>query len=284
MSEPQEERLAQIEYHGIPGVTRDCLDAVLRLIQYGDATTHVQILSSRGTSVSDHCLLLTYNVGDIIAIKSGFASGYLGEGPRGFSYDLSLLEAHGAEIDEYDVSAELIERCDNSALVQSDLDFLKSARPRRPTRWHDYVFDERWDLDEKYWLWREFPPVIPFAIIDTRLTDLALSFWKNPNDSLLTGYKRLEDILRERTSTKAHGSKLLAEVFAREQSKLPWTDIDAAEHVGRAQLFTGAFMAFRNRRAHREIQRAPSNELAEFLLLNQLYCLEKEAIERTVSE
>ena len=76
--------------------------------------------------------------------------------------------------------------------------------------------------------------MIPFAIVDTRLTDLALSFWKNTNDSLLTGYKRLEDILRQRTGTKAHGTKLLAEVFAKEESKLTWTEIDASEHAGRA--------------------------------------------------
>ena len=129
-------------------------------------------------------------------------------------------------------------------------------------------------------MWREFPPVIPFAIIDRRLTDLALAFWKNPNDSLLTGYKRLEDILRERTASNTHGTRLFSEAFGKEGSKLTWADIDASEHAGRAQLFVGAFMAFRNRRAHREIRHDQENELTEFLLLNQLYRLEEEAIER----
>ena len=36
---------------------------------------------------------VTVNVGDLIAIKSGFASGYMGEGSAGFSYVLALLEA-----------------------------------------------------------------------------------------------------------------------------------------------------------------------------------------------
>ena len=57
-------RPACIEYHGLPGATRDCLDAVLRLVQYGEVITNVQILTSRGTTVSEHCLLLTYGVGD----------------------------------------------------------------------------------------------------------------------------------------------------------------------------------------------------------------------------
>ena len=45
---------ACIEYHGVPGATRDCLNAVLRLIQYGNEITRVQILTLRGTPVSEH--------------------------------------------------------------------------------------------------------------------------------------------------------------------------------------------------------------------------------------
>jgi uncharacterized protein (TIGR02391 family) len=192
-----------------------------------------------------------------------------------------VLEAHGAEIVEYEVSPELIERSDYSSLLQSDLDLLKSAKPIRPSRWYDYVFDEHWDPDRRM-LWREFPPVIPFAIIDRRLTDLALAFWENPNDSLLTGYKRLEDLLRARTGSKAHGTRLLSEAFGKDESKLTWADSDGSEHAGRAQLFTGAFMAFRNRRAHREIRHNREKELAEFLMLNQLFSLEEEAIARVL--
>jgi hypothetical protein len=151
---------ACIEYHGIPGGTRDCLNAVLRLLQYGDIITNVQILTWRGKTISEHCLLLTYGVGDEILIKAGFTSGYGGEGPTGFSYVLSVLEAHGAEIVEYDVSPELIERSHYSALTQSDLDLLKKAKPIRPSRWYDYVFEEHWDPDRRM-LWREFPPRDP---------------------------------------------------------------------------------------------------------------------------
>jgi hypothetical protein len=71
---------AGIEYVGQPGVSKDCQDAVLRLLQYGDRVTQARILSSS----RDHSLLLTVN-GDLVAVKSGFASGYLGEGPRTFS-------------------------------------------------------------------------------------------------------------------------------------------------------------------------------------------------------
>jgi hypothetical protein len=87
---------AAIEYAGIAGISKDCQDAVLRFIQFGDRITHSRILSSS----RDHCLLLTINLGDVVAVKSGFASGYGGEGPRRFSYVLQVLESHGADIDE----------------------------------------------------------------------------------------------------------------------------------------------------------------------------------------
>jgi hypothetical protein len=90
MRNPQSGELAGIEYVGLPGISEECQNAVLRLLQFGDKITHARILSSSG----DHCLLLTVHVGDIVAVKSGFASGYLGEGPRTFSYVLEVLEAH----------------------------------------------------------------------------------------------------------------------------------------------------------------------------------------------
>lgn len=284
MNREDDRTLAGIEYHGVAGATQDCMEAVMRLIQFGDQITHVEILSSPGTHVTEHCLILTFNVGDLVAIKSGFASGYAGEGSSGFSYVLALLEAHGAEIKEYEVTAELIERCDNSALTRADLEFIKAARPIRPSRWYDYVFEKHWDIERTVPIWREFPPVVPFALIDTRITDLALSFWENPNDRLLIGYRRLEDIVRKRTGSSESGAKLFSQAFLGSKAKLIWNDLSESEQVGRANLFNGSFQAYRNPRAHREMANNPRRELFEFLLLNHLYCLEKESVERNTED
>ena len=79
------------------------------------------------------------------AVKSGFASGYSGEGPHRFSYVLQALDSHGAEIDEFDVAQDLLERIDQSAMTRADFERLEAARPRRPHRWHDYVFEDHHD-------------------------------------------------------------------------------------------------------------------------------------------
>lgn len=89
MSRDQAGKLARIEYSGLAGISQACQDAVMRLLQYGDRITRARILSCS----KNHCFLLTVNVGDLVAVKSGFASGYGGGGPHAFSYVLRLLDA-----------------------------------------------------------------------------------------------------------------------------------------------------------------------------------------------
>jgi len=273
MSSGKSNSLAGIEYSGLAGISQECQDAVMRLLQYGDRISRARILSCSNI----HCLLLSVNVGDLIAIKSGFGSGYGGEGPHAFSYVLQLLKAHSAEIEEYEVDKDVIERLDESALTQSDIDKLDAARPLRPSRWYDYVSERDWESERSGELWREFDPVIPFAVIDSRIVDLAMSFWEGPDDRLLTGYRRLEDTVRERTGLDEHGTRLFSQAFMGPEAKLGWKDLDEGEQVGRALLFTASYQAYRNRRAHRELKEYQNEQLTEFLLLNHLYLLERES-------
>jgi hypothetical protein len=137
---PPIDLLAGIEYVGVAGISKECQDGVSRLLQYGDQITHARILSSP----SDHCLLLSVNCGDIVAVKSGFTSGYLGEGPRTFSYVLEVLQAQGVNIEEYTVSPEMIERLDMSSLTSADLKTIDTAKPVRGSRWRDYLLENHW--------------------------------------------------------------------------------------------------------------------------------------------
>lgn len=262
-----------LQYHGLAGVSEACLNGVMRLIQYGDRITGARILSCGNT----HCLLLTINNGDLVFIGSGFRSGYGGQGPRTFSQVLRLLEDHGAEIDEITVQQEILDRIDSTSLTRVDVEAMETARPRRPSRWYDYVYDDHWVDKGRRRIWSGFPPTIPFSIIDHRIIDLAVDFWEAPDERLLTGYRRLEDTIRARIESTEHGRKLFSLAFMGTDSKLLWKGVDGAEQAGRANLFTGAYMAHRNPRAHRELPGSSDQELAEFLLLNHLYMLEREA-------
>jgi hypothetical protein len=272
----KEESLAAIEYHGLAGVSQACKEAVIRMIQFHEPIKLVRILTSDGS----HCLLLTLERGDLVAIKSGFASGYSGEGPRALSYVLQLLHAHNVEIDEISASKELVDRLDASALRRADIKAIETAKRVRPVRWHDYVFEEDWTTHHAGEYWAECRPVIPYAILDPRIADLAVHFWDKPDDALLVGYRRLEDIVRARTQLDEHGAKLFSQAFLSEGAKLHWKDIGDRAQQGRGNLFASIYLAYRNPRAHRELIVDAKGSLVEFLLLNHLYRLERDAHER----
>ena len=265
--------LAGIEYAGLPGVSQPCKEAVMRFIQFGDDVTRARILSVE----REHCLLLTIEEGRLVAVKSGFGSGYRGEGPGALAYVLAVLRAHGAEIDEVEIGRDVMERIDQSALTKADLEQLERAKPLRPVRWLDYLDDAFKTTVPPARLWADFPAIIPYALIDPRILDLALRFARAPDECLMTGYRRLEDLVRERTGVSEHGQKLFSQAFQGEDARLVWKDLDPAEKIGRSNLFIGTYMAYRNRRAHREPTGDGHEVLDEFLLLNHLYKLEKEA-------
>ena len=272
---------AVVQYAGIPGSSSDCRDAVTRLLQYGDRITQAKIL----THDNEHAFLLTVNEGDQIIIKSGFASGYGGTGPSTFSYVLQLLEACGVEIDEFAVTEEFIHRVEYSCLRASDLATLDRQRPVRPSRWRDYILERHWGRQEERRLWEdEFPAIIPFAIVDPRLIDLALTFWNAPSDHLLTAFRRLEDVVRRRTGLKDRSGKLFARAFLGDGSPLRWEGCDESERASRGELFRNAFTAFRNPRAHGERDESAADQLCEFLLVNHLFRLERAAVEVATEE
>jgi hypothetical protein len=195
------DRPAGIQFHGIAGASADCEAAVLRLITSDGNLARALIL----TSGRDHAFLLFNEVGDPIAVKSGFASGYGGAGPTALSRVLEFLNGHGVEIDEVEITEDLLERLDDSALTLADVDAIEQGERVRPGRWgNDYIRAHERDTGHDRTLWQTLPPVMPYALLDPRLVELALDFETDADGRLNRGYRRLEDIVRERTGLKHH--------------------------------------------------------------------------------
>lgn len=272
-------RLTEIQYVGDSGVSRVCLEAVMRLIQFGDVIDEARLLtapSDRDTST--HAFLLSINGATDVAIRSGLTSGYAGEGPRTLAEVLALLLSCNVEIEEYAVPSKLLDRLNESSLTRDDVEVIKALRPIRPTRFHDYIVAFGQPARAPSYRWSDFPAAIPFAILDARIADLAVTFWSDPDSRLMTGYRRLEGRLRERIQMDEHGSRLISAAFNGNPALLKWNGCNDAECKGRAQLFTGAFMGYRNRRAHKDVPGERSEQLRELLLLNELFLLEAAAI------
>jgi len=277
-------KLADVEYHGSNGTTQDCLDAIARLIQFGDRIEKARLLSSpkEEGGCRDHAFILTINNDQLVVIGTGFRSGYGGEGPKGLSKALQLLIRHKAEVVEFEIKPDVLKRLEHRCLLSSDIQSIESSNGVGPNRYYDYIFYDI-KLAKKLFGDKElnllFSPVIPFAIIDTRLLDLALSFEEQPDTSLLSGYRRLEGLVRDK-----HGelkglsaAKLFSKAYQGEKSILEWPGIDKSESEGRASLFIGAFKSYRNKRSHHEPSDDIASALREFLLLNELFILEAQA-------
>lgn len=121
---------------------------------------------------------------------------------------------------------------------------------------------------------------MPWGLLDPRLLDLAKNFEGNAYHAVLTGFRRLEDLVRAKLDRDAPEGRAIATAFSGDRSQLHWEGLSAGEHAGRAQLFTGAYGAFRNPRAHKELDTSGHELLQQFLLLNLLYPLEVAAVRR----
>lgn len=230
------------------------------------------------TNDQSHALILKDQSDSYYVIRSGFTSGYSGEGPKGLAKALYLLKKHRIETEEILVSTKLLNRLNTSSLSDQDIDFIFQQEIIRPIRLHDYIYPFENEVAPTAKSKRYYPLELPYSIIDDRIFDLALLFKQDPDSALTKAYKRLEDIVRTRTDIHEHSTKLFAQVFQGENAILSWDVPDSAEIKGRVNLFTGAYMAFRNPRTHREKDENLIHQYREFLLINELYLLEQEAI------
>jgi uncharacterized protein (TIGR02391 family) len=259
---------AGLPYHGHSGATRPCEEAVLEALQREARIIKARIL----TCGNHHGLLLVDEYEDLLIVKPGFASGYSGEGPSGFSKSLAMLSAHNAQIDEVDLTPAQYERLELSALTKTDVDAILSMRAVRISQYQDYVRRSDWEDANKGRLWSHYPVRLPLAVIAPGLRDLVIEFDERPAFALQTGYARLEDRLRALTGMNHSGAKLIEAAFSPKSPLLIMKDRrDRGEQAGLEFLFRGALQLHRNPHAHSEIARSLGDAVSEFLLINHLF-------------
>jgi Protein of unknown function (Hypoth_ymh) len=266
--------LSGISNVGLGGISLTCAKAVMSILVSGDDIQKATILTSNNA----HCFLLQIGEDDLVAVKSGFSSGYKGEGPSALELVLRLFDQRRIPIREVLVDADMIRRLDASALKSSDIEFVANDKnARRRAKWLDYVEREGASYPNNLGIWRSFLDVISYSQIDHRIHDRALHFPFEPDIALLKGYRRLEGLIKKRTGLNEIGSKLFAQAFQGDTAKLTWASLNQAEINGRGSLFTAEHMALRNPRAHNEISCSKQRNYSERMLLNTLFQVEAEA-------
>lgn len=234
-------KFAGIQYLGESSITQTCKEAVIQLIHAGEEIKDLKILTVEEVYSNTHALLLTLKDDTQIIIKNGFASGYNGEGSKGYAFVLNLLLNYTDSINEYIISKSIFKCLSNSSLTVKDLESINSIKPVRPARWYDSAYTHK---ERECNIFSEFPLTIPMALLDARLIELALDFKINPDNAIMSTYRKLESIVRDRTGLHNESSvKLFAKAFQSDDSILCWENLDSGESKGRSSLFTSVFMA-----------------------------------------
>ncbi|MBM2578180.1 hypothetical protein JQC91_17875 [Jannaschia sp. Os4] len=277
--------LTSIEYHGSPNTTASCVRAVERLLLHDPRIEDARLLTCRKGHDARHGLLLATDDGPV-AIRTGFTSGYPGEGPRGLGRSLHLLDLHRIMVGEIHVSIDLLDRLDRCVLTTDDLRQIESTRPTYGPDVYDYVHPYVTSFAPEGSAWHASQASIPYAVLDPRLFDLAVDFWVDPDAALMKAFRKLETIIAERLLANGidpndmPASKLFPVAFNRPDGPLTWRDLSSGEVVGRVNLFVGTYSAYRNARVHREGEVDEQQALIELLAVNHLFLLEGRAVER----
>lgn len=262
-----------IEYVGNYGVTCNCVNAIKRYLFFGDTMKSAKLLSDEQHR---HAFLLDINETLWVAVRSGFASGYNGEGSAALAFILLLLQAFNVEIVEYKTKSAVIDRLNKSSLSERDVDFFRT-NSGATYGWHEYIYNSRHRMDKPESTWATFPKSIPYALIDVRIFDLVNEYNSNPDACLVSGFRRLEEILKKRTNTNLIGTKLCDAAFKGDQPALSWKT-SKTETASRTEFFRSAFAMYRNRRAHNELKFDESLQLNELITMNLLFLMEGEAV------
>jgi hypothetical protein len=271
-------RPAGLAYHGSSRTTQSCVEAIARLIQAGEWITQAFLLTADGR----HCFVLEIAEYDLVVIKAGFTSGYSGEGPTGLALALRLLRRHRIDVEELEVSPDVLRRVDDSRLTDDDLKLINTSQAIRPIRLEQYTYGVFHDEPCAPKMRAAFPLIVPFGLVDERIVDLAVNLGERADSAIAAAFKRLESIFVERCGKPdRYGVRLFKEALKGPCSLLTWEGIGEQEAEGRAELFVAVYRGFRNRRAHKELNSKPAEALREFLLVNELFLLEAEAVERT---
>lgn len=249
--------MPNIQYHGDNSTTESCVDALVRILHFNDEIDLAVLI----TFQNYHAFLLTVNEYQKIVIKPGFVSGHSGEGAQGLAYVIQLLKFHQVELEEVVASKKLFSRIESSQLRDKDLQEIEELPHVRPIRLWGYVYHIGELSNEK--LQRLYPSVIPWATLDTRVLDLALMLDKGDSSAVLKAFNRLETLLKARAGTRKSGAIRDAanELFSK----------DSAE----AKFLSSVFTKFRNPRAHEETCYSKKDDIRCFVLLNELFLMEK---------
>jgi hypothetical protein len=142
---------------GVSGITRPCLIALDMVLSGPLAPQQATIVT---TNNRDHLFIL-WDCGQPaewpfqgFIIPTGFASGYGGEGARGFSLALCMLQEHGIPLSHINVDRTLFTEIDSGNISDELQVRIREASVPLDMPVPNWVFAQHWELAQSHRLWR----------------------------------------------------------------------------------------------------------------------------------
>lgn len=158
----ENESLRRVQYVGASGYTRECLVAIDAILNSGCLPKRAIIVSTfpRGNNRrQDHLFVFVdWDYFPITVVPSGFASGYPGEGPRGFSLAICLIREKGIPIWGIDLDDVNFRRIDRGDVKYSDDPLFRDILLRSEEYswpWPGWTSEAHEQMLERGLLWQE---------------------------------------------------------------------------------------------------------------------------------
>ncbi len=155
-----EDNVLKVQYLGQKGYTYTCLLAMDAILNSGIIPEEATIVSlAYGENQEEHLFLL-WNCGHIplIIVPSGFASGYPGEGPKGFSLAICMLREKNIPLKCNFVDESQFELLNTGKITNpahSLLINIKAGSEKATFPWPSWVSNQDEELLKRGQLWRK---------------------------------------------------------------------------------------------------------------------------------
>ena len=172
-----------VETVGISGNSQDCLDAIATALQFGPRVLSATLVTDskredRAPHLHAHLFLLATENPDyprFVIVRSGFTSGYSGEGPSATSAAILLLDSVGIGLDSREVEKGVFERIDAGDVSYEKLRALRDDPSRRGSSPYDYVLERDLLISHQHREWERWVEVrIPRALVNPSEPDPVL--------------------------------------------------------------------------------------------------------------
>lgn len=272
----------EVQYMGTPYDLTPCLlaiDTIVNSERLPERTSLVTWAKDRPKHLESHLFLFWgWKEAPLTVVRSGFTSGYSGEGPRAFSMALCMIWDKGVPMDQLYVPEDLFDAINKQHATEEMLDGLRvQGEPMEPWTGHYVREQDKQMVGERTFWPRWHTPRPVFDFLDAELAERCHSLYPdNVGSAVREAYILVEERLRALIGRSSAGEEtlsgqnLLNEALHPERGILTDRSLPRSERDGLFLMFKGAHMYVRNPRAHRFVDEKDPQRAIEFIYLADL--------------